>query len=60
MASGFVDFLSRGQRIAAAVSVGLLLWSGSALGQGKPTCTPQGKNGAEGRGAGRQGGCGTR
>ncbi len=35
--------MRRHQRIAAAVSVTVLLWSGSVLGQGKPTCTPQGK-----------------
>ena len=35
--------MRRGQRIAAAVGVGVLLWSGSALAQGKPACTPQGK-----------------
>src|SRR5258705_13115959 len=35
--------MRRAQRIAAAVTVGVLLWIGSALGQGKPTCTPQGK-----------------
>jgi hypothetical protein len=35
--------MDRGQRISAAVAVGLLLWSGSALGQGKSTCTAQGK-----------------
>ena len=35
--------MRRAQRIAAAVTVGVLLWIGSALGQGKPTCTSQGK-----------------
>ena len=35
--------MRKGQRIAAAVAVGVLLWIGSALAQGKPTCTPQGK-----------------
>ena len=35
--------MRKGQRTAAAVAVGVLLWSGSALGQGKATCTPQGK-----------------
>jgi len=35
--------MDRSQRISAAVAVGLLFWSGSALGQGKPACTPQGK-----------------
>jgi hypothetical protein len=35
--------MCKGQRIAAAVAVGVLLWIGSALAQGKPTCTPQGK-----------------
>ena len=34
--------MRKSQRIAAAVTVGVLLWIGSALGQGKPTCT-QGK-----------------
>lgn len=35
--------MRKGQRIAAGVTVGVLLWIGSALGQGKPPCTPQGK-----------------
>ena len=35
--------MRKGQRVAAAMAVGVLLWTGSALAQGKPACTPQGK-----------------
>jgi hypothetical protein len=35
--------MRKGQRIAAVVATGVLLWTGSALAQGKPACTPQGK-----------------
>ena len=30
-------------RLAAGLAVGLTLWTGTALGQGRPACDPQGK-----------------
>jgi hypothetical protein len=35
--------MRKSHRIAAAMAVGVLLWTGSALAQAKPACTPQGK-----------------